>query len=125
VAISFGPEPVAPGDPQPDAVAAVTGAKVLLVSTPAPIGTYTGLLKIFFERFPAGSLTGVLAVPVVVADSAPHVESTANDLARLLHELGADTPFTLGVRQEQLDGFFASAAEHVRRISRRLATAYE
>lgn len=125
VAIGFGPEPVAPRDPQPDAVDAVSGAQVLLVSTPSHVGTFPGLLKVFLDRFSAGSLAGVLAVPIVVAGSAAHVESTANDLARVLHELGANTPFTLGVRDDELDTFLASAPEHVRRVSQGLAAALE
>src|SRR5438445_12350935 len=43
------------------AVEAVRGLDLLVVASPTYKATYTGLLKLFLDRFPSGALSGVLA----------------------------------------------------------------
>jgi FMN reductase len=121
VAVGFGPDPVAPRTPEPDAVDAVTRAQVLIVATPSYKGTFTGLLKVFLDQFPAGALTGVTAVPVAVAGSPAHAEATAGDLLRLLRELGATAPSAVAVLEAQLADITGIAARHARRLIDELA----
>ena len=62
---------------------------LLVVATPTYKGTYTGLLKSFFDRYPANGLSGTLALPVMTGGSAAHSLAPATGLAPLLLELGA------------------------------------
>ena len=62
---------------------------LLVVATPTYKGTYTGLLKSFFDRYPANGLSGILALPVMTGGSAAHSLAPSVGLAPLLLELGA------------------------------------
>ncbi|MDT4914292.1 MAG: reductase [Pseudonocardiales bacterium] len=117
VAVGFGPEPVSPPSPQPDALDVITRARLLLVATPSYKGTYTGLLKVFLDQLPTGALDGVVAVPVAVAGSPAHAEATAADLLRLLRELGATAPSAVAVLESQLGDLAAIAARHAGRLT--------
>ncbi|HET6478497.1 MAG TPA: NAD(P)H-dependent oxidoreductase [Actinoplanes sp.] len=68
----------------------VQDASLLIVATPTYRGTFSGALKVLLDQLPANALAGVLAVPVVTADSQPQADTTEAFLARLLRELGAD-----------------------------------
>jgi FMN reductase len=121
VAVSFGPDPVAPAAAQPDALDTIAGARLLIVATPSYKGTYTGLLKVFLDQVAAGGLAGVLAVPVAVAGSPAHAEATAADLLRLLRELGATAPSAVAVLESQLGDLAAITARHARRLTAEFA----
>ncbi len=54
------------------AVGRASAASVLVVATPIYRATYTGALKAFFDRFPAGSLAGTAVVLVATAGIADH-----------------------------------------------------
>jgi FMN reductase len=123
VAIGFDGDPVPPVRPQPDALDVVTSADLLIVATPSYKGTYTGLLKVFLDRFAAGALAGVRAVPVAVAGSPAHAEATGADLLRLLRELGATAPSAVAVLESQLSDAEAIAARHAARLTAELAHA--
>ena len=62
---------------------------LLVVATPTYKGTYTGLLKSFFDRYAANGLSGTLALPVMTGGSAAHSLAPTVGLAPLLLELGA------------------------------------
>ncbi len=62
---------------------------LIVVATPTYKGTYTGLLKSFFDRYPANGLSGTLALPVMTGASAAHSLAPTVGLAPLLLELGA------------------------------------
>lgn len=102
IAVSIDGQPAQAKDPQPDAWDAAAAADLLVVATPSYKGTYTGLLKLFFDRYPAGALTGVRAIPVAVAGSPDHAGATAADLQRLLRELGATALSAVAVLESQL-----------------------
>ncbi len=62
---------------------------LLVVATPTYKGTYTGLLKSFFDRYPANGLSGTLALPVMTVE-VPRIRwRPGTGLAPLLLELGA------------------------------------
>ncbi len=54
------------------AVAAASGASVLVLASPVYRATVSGALKAFLDRFPTGGLTGVAVVLVATAAVAEH-----------------------------------------------------
>jgi FMN reductase len=75
-----------------EAVEALTTAEVAVVASPTYKATYTGLLKLFLDRFAAGTgLTGV-AVPLMLGAGPAHALAPEVFLRPLLTELGAVVP---------------------------------
>lgn len=72
--------------------ARVTAADVVVVASPTYKATYTGLLKAFLDRFDAGSLHSVAAVPLLTIGSPAHALAVEVALRPLLVELGASVP---------------------------------
>jgi FMN reductase len=75
-----------------DAVEGVLAADVLLVASPTYKGTYTGLLKVFLDRFGYRALSSVTALPVLVMKHPEHALAVEVHLRPLLVELGATVP---------------------------------
>jgi FMN reductase len=75
-----------------DAVEEVLAADVLLVASPTFKGTYTGLLKVFFDRLGYRALASTLALPVLVMKHPEHALAVEVHLRPLLVELGATVP---------------------------------
>jgi FMN reductase len=73
-------------------VAEVTQAQLLVVGSPTYKGTYTGLLKLFLDRFAADSLAGVVAVPLMLGAGPGHALAPEVFLRPVLAELGARLP---------------------------------
>lgn len=71
------------------AVERVQAADVVVVASPTYKGTYTGLLKLFLDRFPTTGLEGVVAVPLLLGAGPQHAQAPAS-LAAVLTEIGAD-----------------------------------
>ncbi|GIJ00080.1 FMN reductase [Sediminihabitans luteus] len=80
------------GEGVDDALRTLGEATLTVVATPVYKGSYTGLLKAFLDRLPAGGLAGVAAVPVVVSAAPHHAAAGERHLAPLLAELGATLP---------------------------------
>jgi FMN reductase len=73
-------------------VAEVGAADLVVVASPTYKGTYTGLLKLFLDRFAGGTgLTG-LAVPLMLGAGPAHALAPELTLRPLLTELGATVP---------------------------------
>ncbi|WP_433472108.1 NADPH-dependent FMN reductase [Spirillospora sp. CA-142024] len=70
----------------------VGGADVLVVASPTYKATYTGLLKVFLDRFGAGSLASAAALPLLVMGDPKHSLAVETHLRPLLVELGASVP---------------------------------
>ncbi|TDC76867.1 NAD(P)H-dependent oxidoreductase [Actinomadura sp. 7K507] len=70
----------------------VAAADVLVVASPTYKATYTGLLKVFLDRFGAGSLASAVALPLLVMGDARHSLAVETHLRPLLVELGANVP---------------------------------
>jgi FMN reductase len=73
-------------------VEGVCSADLLVLATPIYKASYTGLLKLFLDRFPRQGLAGTTVVPVVTAGIAHHLLAAEVHLRPLLVELGADVP---------------------------------
>jgi FMN reductase len=74
-----------------DLVDRVGSADLVVVACPTYKGTYTGLLKLFLDRFDTGALTGV-AVPLMLGAGSSHGLAPELTLRPVLVELGATVP---------------------------------
>lgn len=107
--------------PTKDAVAAVQGADVVVVASPTYKAAYTGLLKLFLDRFPSDGLAGVVAVPLMLGGGPGHALAPELTLRPVLVELGASTPTRAlylidrdFANPDVLDPWLATAAGQVR-----------
>ena len=73
-------------------VAAVGAADLVVVATPTYKGTYTGLLKLFLDRFAGGTGLRGVAVPLMLGASQAHALAPELSLRPVLTELGATVP---------------------------------
>ncbi|MBW8484168.1 NAD(P)H-dependent oxidoreductase [Actinomadura parmotrematis] len=100
-----------------EATAKVAAADVILVASPTYKGTYTGLLKVFLDRFGAGSLTGKAALPLLVLGAPQHALAVEVHLRPLLVELGATVPTPgLALLEADLDRLDSLAKEWAAQI---------
>ena len=74
------------------AVAAVQAADLVVVASPTYKAAYSGLLKMFLDRFPSEGLAGVVAVPLMLGAGPGHALAPEHTLRPVLTELGAVTP---------------------------------
>jgi FMN reductase len=70
----------------------VASSELIVVASPTYKATYTGLLKLFFDRYGNRALEGNVAVPVMTGASLVHALAPETHLRPLLVELGAATP---------------------------------
>jgi FMN reductase len=75
-----------------EAVAGVAALDLLIVASPTYKASYTGLLKLFLDRFKADSLAGVVAVPLMLGAGPGHAMAPEVFLKPVLAELGAVMP---------------------------------
>lgn len=75
-----------------EAVSRVQASRLLVVASPTYKSTYTGLLKLFLDRFGTGSLAGVTAVPLMLGAHWKHALAPEAFLKPVLAELGASCP---------------------------------
>lgn len=75
-----------------DLVTAVQASELLVVASPTYKATYTGLVKLFLDRFGSGALTGVTAVPLMLGGHWKHGLAADLLLKPVLVELGATCP---------------------------------
>jgi FMN reductase len=108
-------------------VATVQAADLAVVASPTYKGSYTGLLKLFLDRFGAGSMTGT-AVPVMLGGHWKHALAADLLLKPILVEIGATCP-TSGLflldseyeASETLDSWLARARPQVAATAGNLA----
>lgn len=67
-------------------------AGILVLATPTYKASYSGLLKLFLDTFPAGSLAGTVVIPLTVAGGPAHRHLADLQLRPVLGELGAALP---------------------------------
>jgi FMN reductase len=70
----------------------VRAADLVVVASPTYKATYTGLLKLFLDRFPPAGLRQVVAVPLMLGASPAHALAPELTLRPVLTELGAIVP---------------------------------
>lgn len=102
----------------------VAASDVVVVASPTFKGSYTGLLKAFFDRFDTDALAGVVAVPVMTGNGSHHSLALDVALRTLLVELGASVPsrglyFVMTQLDERDAVLDAWAASNVARIAGR------
>lgn len=75
-----------------ETVEQIRGVDLLVVASPTYKATYTGLLKVFLDRFPNNGLDGVVAVPLMLGAGPGHALAPEAYLRPVLTELGAQIP---------------------------------
>ena len=65
---------------------------LLVVASPTFKASYTGLLKLFLDRFSSNALSGVVAVPLMLGAGPGHALAAEVHLKPVLAEMGASTP---------------------------------
>ena len=112
-----------------DLVAAVRASDLIVVASPTYKATYTGLLKLFLDRFGAGALGGATAVPVMLGGHWKHALAAELLLKPVLVEIGATCPaaglFLLDSEWDSgpaLDGWLELAAAQVAATVRALGS---
>ena len=75
-----------------ETVESVRRLDLLVVASPTYKATYTGLLKLFLDRFPNNALDGVVAVPLMLGAGPGHALAPEAYLRPVLSELGASIP---------------------------------
>lgn len=104
-----------------DAIDQVTAADLVLVASPTFKGTYTGLLKVFFDRLPHRALDRAAAVPLMVMGGPQHASAVDAHLRPLLAELGATMPAPgLAVLESDLDRLDAVLGPWADQVAREL-----
>jgi len=73
-------------------VKAVGAADLVVVASPTYKGTYTGLLKLFLDRFASGDGLRGVAIPLMLGGSPAHSLAPELALRPLLSELGGTVP---------------------------------
>lgn len=75
-----------------DLVAQVGAAELVIVASPTYKGAYTGLLKLFLDRFAGGTGLSGLAIPLMLGASPAHSLAPELTLRPVLTEIGATVP---------------------------------
>ncbi|MCW2571262.1 MAG: NADPH-dependent reductase [Frankiales bacterium] len=75
-----------------EAVDQVLASDLVVVASPTYKGSYSGLLKLFLDRFGAGALAGTSAIPLMLGGSWKHALAPEVFLKPVLNEIGASTP---------------------------------
>ena len=95
---------------------------MLVVASPTYKASYSGLLKVFLDRFVAGELAPARAVPVLLGGAPNHQLAVDVHFTPLLLELGATVPARgLFVLERDLDGLPEAAAAWARAHAGRLS----
>jgi FMN reductase len=75
-----------------EVISTIIGVDLLVVASPTYKSTYTGLLKLFFDRVKAGTFTGVTAVPLMLGGDWRHALAPEAFLKPVLAEVGLACP---------------------------------
>jgi FMN reductase len=75
-----------------DLLAAVAASDLLVVASPTYKATYTGLLKVFLDRYGNDGLAGTVGVAVMTGAAPVHALAPEVHLRPLLVELGSSVP---------------------------------
>jgi FMN reductase len=98
------------------AAAAVRGADLLVIATPTYKASFTGLLKLFLDVLPAGSLAATIVVPLTMSGGPAHRHLADLQLRPVLSELGAVVPApTLLLEEAELGELPAIVDDYLRR----------
>ena len=91
-------------------------AGILVLATPTYKASFTGLLKLFLDTFPAGSLAGTVVVPLTVAGGPAHRHLADLQLRPVLGDLDAALPApSLLLEESELSDLHAVVAAYIDR----------
>lgn len=97
---------------------------LLVLVSPTFKGSYTGLLKLFFDMLPIDALRGSVAVAVMTAGWKAHRSAGDRYLRPLISELGADVPVpSMSILEEQFDDVASIVTAWTTRYAQTLRTA--
>lgn len=89
----FGSGLLDPSDVEVDeAIETVADLDIVVFASPTYKASFTGLLKLFLDRFPSNALDGVVAVPLMLGAGPGHALAPEVFLKPVLAELGATLP---------------------------------
>jgi FMN reductase len=71
---------------------AVAASDLVIVASPTYKATYTGLLKVFLDRYQHNALAGTVAIPLMTGAAPIHALAPEVHLKPVLTELGASVP---------------------------------
>jgi len=98
-----------------DLLGSVATSDLVIVASPTYKATYTGLLKVFFDRYGNNGLAGTVGVPVMTGAAPIHALAPELHLRPLLVELGATTPtrglYVTEAQFDDLDGVIGAWAD--------------
>jgi FMN reductase len=98
-----------------DLLATVATSDLVIAASPTYKATYTGLLKVFFDRYGNNGLAGTVGVPVMTGAAPIHALAPELHLRPLLVELGATTPtrglYVTEAQFDDLDGVIGAWAD--------------
>lgn len=77
-----------------DALAAVNGARIVIIGTPVYRASYSGMLKVFFDLFTMDALDGKVAIPIATGGGPAHQLVIDHALRPLLASVGAQVVAT-------------------------------
>lgn len=96
----------------------VADSQLVVFASPTYKASYTGLLKVFLDRYPANGLHGVTAIAVMTGADFSHSLTPTFTLNSLLFELGATVPirglYFNTAQFDQVNKLVSDAAEVVR-----------
>lgn len=103
--------------------ARVAQSDVVIFASPTYKATYSGLLKVFLDRYSANGLAGVTAIPLLTGADQTHAMGPTVNLAPLLVELGAVVPgrglYFVISQMDRLDEIVQAAADQYAEAIRR------
>ena len=104
------------------AVSAISGAQVVVASSPTYRATYSGLLKTFFDLLPQDCLAGKIGVPILTGGGPGHQLALDHTFRPLFASLratvvngvyGHDAQFTSGVDTQLLESVDAAIEQAI------------
>lgn len=104
-----------PSDEMSALNASVASSNLVVLASPTYKATYTGLLKVFLDRYPANGLRGVVGIPVMTGADLTHSLGPRVNLAPLMAELGAIVPllgfYFVTSHMDQINHYLDASAE--------------
>ena len=72
-----------------NALESILNSDLIITASPTYRATYTGLLKVFLDQLPQGSLSGKLVLPIQTGGSPEHSLSIEHGISPVMSSLGA------------------------------------
>ncbi|WP_181183608.1 MULTISPECIES: NADPH-dependent FMN reductase [unclassified Mesorhizobium] len=107
-----------PSQRMADLAKRVSSSHLAVFASPTYKATYTGLLKVFLDRYPANGLRGITALSVMTGADFGHSMAPTVNLNALMFELGASVPvrglYFNTAQIEKVDELVSEAVNEIR-----------